>query len=54
MALLSTIAVVLVAWSAAGVATAALYTALRTWHVRRHRAPAPAGATAVAAASRRR
>ncbi|MBT2450776.1 hypothetical protein J7F03_27630 [Streptomyces sp. ISL-43] len=54
MALLSTIAVILVAWFAAGVATAALYAVLRTRHVRRNLPPAPVRATASPAASRRR
>ncbi|WP_404962240.1 hypothetical protein [Streptomyces sp. 147326] len=40
MAVLTTIAVILGAWCAAGVATAALYAALRARHVRRQRARA--------------
>ncbi|MEU9084005.1 hypothetical protein [Streptomyces sp. NPDC048357] len=38
MAVLTTIAVILGAWCAAGVATAALYAVLRARHVRRQRA----------------
>lgn len=40
MAVLSTILVILGAWCAASVATAALYTALRRLHIRRQRAAA--------------
>ncbi|MFB6521517.1 hypothetical protein [Streptomyces sp. NPDC056401] len=40
MAVLSTILVILGAWCAVSVATAALYTALRRLHVRRQRAAA--------------
>ncbi|MFD9369454.1 hypothetical protein ACFWA6_17405 [Streptomyces sp. NPDC060020] len=42
MAVLTTIAVILGAWCAAGVATAALYAVLRARHVRRQRALASA------------
>ncbi|MEV7443294.1 hypothetical protein AB0O22_19515 [Streptomyces sp. NPDC091204] len=42
MAVLTTIAVILGAWCAAGVATAALYAVLRARHVRRRQARASA------------
>ncbi|WP_030719728.1 hypothetical protein [Streptomyces sp. NRRL F-2580] len=42
MAVLTTIAVILGAWCAVGVATAALYAVLRARHVRRQRALASA------------
>ncbi|MFZ3474699.1 hypothetical protein ACODT3_02575 [Streptomyces sp. 4.24] len=41
MALLTTLAVILVVWCAAGLATATLYAAVRTRHVRRQRARVP-------------
>lgn len=43
MALLTTIALVLAAWCVAGVATAALYSVLRTRQIRRQRTLSPAG-----------
>lgn len=48
MAVLTTLAVVLAAWCAASLMTAALYTALRTHQVRRQRALASTGPCAVA------